>query len=152
MIVFDFRNTPGLAVASAEDALLRSPQRVANHIKAMHWLDLGFGPYLGRFFGGDLPMSQQALEAAEGGDQNLYPHDAVEAIRICKMREGMTRMLGGTKPIRFRTFHHCDPNQKLNKTANGMLDLQHGQGLNPTFVDTFADSRHIVRHRWCASC
>lgn len=155
-LILSLRNDKGHSTRSAEEDMLLNPHRVANHIKAMHWLDLGFGPYLGRFFGGELPMNLDALQA-DGDALQLYPGDAMAALRACRMQPGMGRMLGGKAPVHIRTFHCCDSYTRVRGATDVRLmpDIRDEQALSPTFVQAFAQLgsslKSSIRTRRCAA-
>lgn len=150
-------------VNSARHDILHSLNRLANHLKTLYWFYLGFGPFLGNFFGGSLPVQFDPENPAA-----LMPGSVSEAVDRALLVEGMQPLPQGAAQVRINVFFKCEPQgygeNSLGSRQNGPelekvpaeyraeVDLG-GRGLHPDLLQAFAGSagRAAWRHRWCAA-
>ena len=83
----------------AQEPFLSNPARIANHIKTMYWFFLGYGPYLGRWFGGQLPIDLMKEGAwLDAGAMNSH----------AELAPGMRHVLQGVTPMCINVLHRND--------------------------------------------
>lgn len=145
--------------------IFRNFGRIANHIKAIYFYFLGYGPYHGRFFGGSMPF-----KPAQGPPVSLEA-----ALQRTKLLQGagMTPPLplddtGAPMPVRLHVFFKCEPSGSTDAAyvrdgrslRDGGLEedwLGASKGLRPELAQCLGETNErphasSYRHRWCVLC
>ena len=123
----------------AQEPFLSNPARIANHIKAMYWFFLGFGPYLGRWFGGKLPFDF----AKEGA----LP-DVAAANSHAELAPGMRHVLQGVTPMCVNVLHRNDIRFDKQHDVQVETDAMPLSGAYTPLLEQLEGAGY--RQSWCA--
>lgn len=156
VIVGNLRKTANEEVP--RDVIFGNFNRVANHIKAMYWYFLGFGPFHGRFFGGSLPLIPE-----EGMPRSLG--DVKEQTRLIDGRMKPPLPIsqdGDPMSVKMHVFFKCEPSGSVDSSHNSTWDaglpkdaISNRPSLRRELVQCLGEHSlpecpSSFRHRWCA--
>jgi hypothetical protein len=166
VIVGNLRQTANEEVP--REVILQNFNRVANHIKAMYFYFLGFGPFHGRFFGGSLPLIPQ-----ENMPRSLEEVKEQTKLKIVKAGPHGCKTMNPPLPlsqsgdpmaVKVHVFFKCEPSGSTDSSLNSTWDaglpadsVTRSTLLRPELVRCLEEhapvdvpQASVFRHRWCA--